>query len=190
MDQQLAGAAAITSSADVHGQARRRGRIASGVAAALALLIAAAPVAAMGTVSQAGAVGPLVGTFNVVQCTNRALRSTYINVGRTATYPSSYQTIQMRPILEWSSNNRDWYVKEQRTPVNVLTRPGQMAVFGPQEFALRAGYYFRITMVFRWYVGSTLVGEVADRYLDSELTTGAGAYRTSVGGWASCYIPY
>ena len=167
-----------------------RKRLAGGAATLLALLVAATPVAAMGTVYQSGAVGPMLQTYSNLQCTNRVLRSTGVDIGRTSTYPSSNQTIQMWSRLERSSNNKDWYVKELRGPFNVLTKPGQKAIFGPQEYGLSKFSYYRITMIFRWYIGSTKVGEVWDRYLDSELSTYFGAYRESVGGWASCYIPY
>jgi hypothetical protein len=173
---------------------RRRGVIAAIVAAG-ALGLAAAPAGAVVTVSQSGSPGAWAGS-DANTCTGKPRQ---ITTGRSSVtgspaYPNSYQSVYMIPKYEYSGDGTNWYDGGWGTWQGVQTFGQRTVRFDAQTANISlAGYYWRVKMVFRWYVGDRQVGEVTNLFDRSgngwgDYWAGAGAATASNRAGGFCLI--
>jgi hypothetical protein len=152
-------------------------------ASVLIALVAATPASAVWNAagSASGYVGPWVGSYGSVSCVQHSKLVWHAGpwVGRIRAYPRAVQTIAMQPRLERLIAGR--YVIEQRGQWRSMrTNPGQHANFQRAYFVIPGDGVvhvpvnvpdgvFRVSYLFRWYVGGHQVGSIVKRHHDNEI---------------------
>jgi hypothetical protein len=144
----------------------RRGAVAVALAAA-ALALSAVPAHAVVTISQWGAPGSWNGAEGTNNCTGAPREITTLSpiVGGSPAYPGAYQQVQMIPKYEYSGNGTNWYHGGWGNWQTATTYGTRSVRFGVQTTSITAGgYYWRVKMLFRWYVSGRQVAEVTNLF--------------------------
>jgi hypothetical protein len=147
-----------------------------------ALALTASPAGAVVTTSQSGSPGYWYGHegTNICDGSPREITTLQPMVMGSSAYPNSNQQISMIPKYEYSGDGANWYHGGWGNWQSVATFGTSPRRFASQSTNINVGgYYWRVKMVFRWYVGGHQIGEATNLFNASG--SGWGEYSASQG---------